>query len=219
MSDFQEAIERVVGGLEKKNKLINPRERRIVAYHESGHALIGHFTPGADPVQKVSIVPRGLGALGYTLQTPLEDRYLMTRTELIGKVKGLLGGRASEEIVFGEISTGASNDLEKATKIVRSMLTTYGMSTRLPNISFVERDEGGFIGQGPSISRHSEKVEEAVDEEMLEVIRTCYDEAKRVLQEHRDKLDTMARTLLEKENIDEHDINAILGPRVIEQQV
>jgi cell division protease FtsH len=218
MSDFQEAIERVVGGLEKKNKLINPRERRIVAYHESGHALIGHFTPGADPVQKVSIVPRGLGALGYTLQTPLEDRYLMTRTELIGKVKGLLGGRASEEIVFGEISTGASNDLEKATKIVRSMLTTYGMSSRLPNVSFVERDEGGFIGQGPSISRHSEKVEEAVDEETLEVIRSCYEEAKRVLQEHRDKLDTMAKTLLEKENIDENDIKAILGPRVIEQQ-
>ena len=217
MSDFQEAIERVVGGLEKKNKLINPRERRIVAFHESGHALIGHFTPGADPVQKVSIVPRGIGALGYTLQTPLEDRYLMSRTELIGKVKGLLGGRASEEIIFGEISTGASNDLEKVTKIVRSMITVYGMSTRMPNVSFVERQEGAFIGQGPSISHHSEKVEETVDEEMLEIIRTCYEEVKEVLQAHRDKLDTMAKTLLEKENIDESDINAILGPRVIEQ--
>jgi cell division protease FtsH len=218
MSDFQEAIERVVGGLEKKNKLINPRERRIVAYHESGHALIGHLTPGADPVQKVSIVPRGIGALGYTLQTPLEDRYLMSRSELIGKVKGLLGGRASEETAFGEISTGASNDLEKATKIVRSMITTYGMSSRLPNISFVDRNEGSFIGQGPSVSRHSEKVEEAVDEEMLDIIRTCYEEVKKVLQEHRDKLDAMAKTLLEKENIDENDIKAILGPRVAEQQ-
>jgi len=217
MSDFQEAIERVVGGLEKKNKLINPHERRIVAFHESGHALIGHFTPGADPVQKVSIVPRGIGALGYTLQTPLEDRYLMSRTELIGKVKGLLGGRASEEIIFGEISTGASNDLEKVTKIVRSMITVYGMSTRMPNVSFVERQEGAFIGQGPSISHHSEKVEETVDEEMLEIISTCYEEVKEVLQAHRDKLDTMAKTLLEKENIDESDINAILGPRVVEQ--
>jgi cell division protease FtsH len=215
MSDFQEAIERVVGGLEKKNKLINPRERRIVAYHESGHALVGYFTPGADPVQKVSIVPRGLGALGYTLQTPLEDRYLMTRTELIGKVKGLLGGRASEEVVFGEISTGASNDLEKATKIVRSMLTTYGMSTRLPNMSFVERDEGGFIGQNPSISRYSDKIEEEVDEEMLEIIRSCYEEVKRVLQEHRDKLDMMAKTLLERENIDDNDVKTILGPKLV----
>lgn len=217
MSDFQEAIERVVGGLEKKNKLINPRERRIVAYHESGHALIGHFTPGADPIQKVSIVPRGIGALGYTLQTPLEDRYLMSRTELIGKVKGLLGGRASEEIVFGEVSTGASNDLEKVTKIIKSMITVYGMSMRMPNVSFVEREEGTFIGQGPSISHHSEKVEETVDEEMLEITRTCYEEVKRVLQVHRDKLDTMAKTLLEKENIDENDIKAILGPRIIEQ--
>jgi cell division protease FtsH len=141
----------------------------------------------------------------------------MSRTELIGKVKGLLGGRASEEIIFGEISTGASNDLEKVTKIVRSMITVYGMSTRMPNVSFVERQEGAFIGQGPSISHHSEKVEETVDEEMLEIIRTCYEEVKEVLQAHRDKLDTMAKTLLEKENIDESDINAILGPRVIEQ--
>jgi cell division protease FtsH len=214
MSDFQEAIERVVGGLEKKNKLINPHERRIVAYHESGHALIGHFTPGADPVQKVSIVPRGIGALGYTLQTPLEDRYLMSRTELIGKVKGLLGGRASEETVFGEISTGASNDLEKATKIVRSMITTYGMSTSLPNVSFVDHEEGRFLGQGPTVSRHSEKVEEAVDDEMLEIIRTSYEDVKKVLREHRDELDKMAKTLLEKENIDDKDITAILGPRV-----
>ncbi|NOZ67941.1 MAG: ATP-dependent zinc metalloprotease FtsH [Deferribacteres bacterium] len=213
MSDFQDAIERVIAGLEKKNKLINPRERRIVAYHESGHAIIGYFTPGADPVQKVSIVPRGIGALGYTLQTPLEDRYLMSRSELIGKIKGLLGGRASEEVVFGEVSTGASNDLERATKIVRNMLTVYGMSTRIPNISLVENNTGGFLGQGPFTTRRSEKIEQIIDEEALEIIRTCYEEDKEFLQRHRDKLNKMAETLLEKENMDEKDIMAILGPR------
>ncbi len=218
MSDFQDAIERVIAGLEKKNKLINPDERRTVAYHESGHAVIGHFTAGADPVQKVSIVPRGMGALGYTLQTPLEDRYLMSRSELTGKVKGLLGGRAAEEVVFEEVSTGASNDLEKATKIVRNMITIYGMSRQLPNVSFVERNQGGFLGEGPLTPRRSEKIEQVIDEEVLEIIRTCYEEDKKFLREHRDKLDKMARTLLEKENIDEKDINAILGPRTTDQQ-
>jgi cell division protease FtsH len=213
MEDFGDAIERVVAGLEKKNKLINPRERRIVAYHESGHALVGHFTPGADPVLKVSIVPRGIGALGYTLQTPLEDRYLMSRSELIGKIEGLLGGRAAEEIVFGEISTGASNDLEKATKIARDMITVYGMSEHAPNISLVERSEGRFLGQGPYIARHSEKIEQTIDDEVVSIMRTCYGESKKLISQYREKLEMMAKTLLEKEYIDEEDIFAILGPR------
>ncbi len=215
MEDFHEAIERVIAGLEKRNKLINPHERQIIAYHESGHAIVGHFTPGADPVQKVSIVPRGLGALGYTIQTPLEDRYLMSRSELIGKIKGLLGGRASEEIVFGEISTGASNDLERASKIARDMIKTYGMGKRLPNVSFVEQNQGGFLGQEPNIAHHSEKVDQVIDEEVLEIINTCFDEAKKLLTEKRDKLDKMAQTLLEKEVIDEKEIIEILGPRPI----
>jgi len=176
---------------------------------------VGHFTPGADPVQKVSIVPRGLGALGYTIQTPLEDRYLMSRSELIGKIKGLLGGRASEEIVFGEISTGASNDLERASKIARDMIKTYGMGKRLPNVSFVEQNQGGFLGQEPNIAHHSEKVDQVIDEEVLEIINTCFDEAKKLLTEKRDKLDKMAQTLLEKEVIDEKEIIEILGPRPI----
>jgi len=213
MEDFHEAIERVIAGLEKKNKLINPRERKTVAYHESGHAIVGHFTPGADPVQKVSIVPRGLGALGYTIQTPLEDRYLMSRSELIGKIKGLLGGRASEEVVFGEISTGASNDLEKAAKIARDMIKMYGMSKRLPNISFVEQNQGGFLGQEPNIAHHSEKVDQMIDEEVLEIINTSFEEAKKLLEEKRDKLDKMAQTLLEKEVIEEKEVVEILGPR------
>jgi cell division protease FtsH len=215
ITDFQEAIERVIAGLEKKNKLINPRERRIVAYHESGHALVGHFTPGADPVQKVSIVPRGIGALGYTLQAPLEDRYLMSRSELIGKIKGLLGGRAAEDIVFNEISTGASDDLEKVNKIVRNMITVYGMSKHMPNFSFVEQNENRFIGQGPSLSHRSDKIEQIIDEEALEIIRICYEEDKKLLTENRSKLDKMSQALLEKENIDEATINAILGPRTI----
>jgi cell division protease FtsH len=210
--DFQEAIERLVAGLEKKNKLINPKERRIVAYHESGHALVGHFTPGADPVQKVSIVPRGIGALGYTMQTPLEDRYLMSHSELLGKIKGLLGGRAAEELVFGEISTGASNDLEKSTRIVKDMITIYGMSTQAPNISFVERNENRFLGQGPLIARRSEKVEQMIDDEMIATIKACYEDSKNLIRDHREQLEKLAATLLEKENIDEQDIRNILGP-------
>ncbi len=211
---FQDAIERVIGGLEKKNKLINPHEREVVAYHESGHAIVGHFTPGADPVQKVSIVPRGIGALGYTLQTPLEDRFLMSRAELIGKIKGLLGGRAAEEIVFGEVSTGASNDLEKIAKIARNMITVYGMSRQAPNISLVDHQQDLFLGQGPGLRQHSEKLEQMIDDETQEIIRTCYADAKQILTEKRAKLEKLAHLLLEKEKMDEHEITAVLGPRV-----
>jgi cell division protease FtsH len=211
---FQDAIERVIAGLEKKNKLINPHEREVVAYHESGHAIVGYFTPGADPIQKVSIVPRGIGALGYTLQTPLEDRFLMSRTELIGKIKGLLGGRAAEEIVFGEVSTGASNDLEKIAKIARNMITVYGMSRQVPNISLVDHQQDLFLGQGPGIMQHSEKLEQMIDDETQAIIHTCYADAKQILTDKRDKLEELAHTLLAKEKMDEHEISAVLGPRV-----
>jgi cell division protease FtsH len=211
---FQDAIERVIAGLEKKNKLINPHEREVVAYHETGHAIVGHFTSGADPVQKVSIVPRGIGALGYTLQTPLEDRFLMSRGELIGKIKGLLGGRAAEEIIFGEVSTGASNDLEKIAKIARNMITVYGMSQQAPNISLVDRQQDLFLGQGPGLMQHSEKLEQMIDDETQDIIRTCYADAKQLLTDKRDKLEKMARALLDKEKMDENEILAILGPRV-----
>jgi cell division protease FtsH len=210
---FQDAIERVIAGLEKKNKLINRHEREIVAYHESGHAIVGHFTPGADPVQKVSIVPRGINALGYTMQSPLEDRFLLSRSELIGKIKGLLGGRAAEEIVFGEISTGASNDLEKIAKIARNMITVYGMSKHAPNISLVDHHQDLYLGQGPGIRHHSEKLEQIIDEETQEIIQACYTDAKKILTAKRDKLEKMAQTLLEKEKMDEHDIVNILGSR------
>jgi cell division protease FtsH len=215
MSDFQDAIERSLGGLEKKNKLINPRERRIVAYHESGHAIVGHFTPGADPVQKVSIVPRGIGALGYTLQSPLEDRYLMSRNELLGKIQGLLGGRAAEELVFGEISTGASDDLQKVARIARDMVTVYGMSQRAPNLSIVSREGSLFLGQAPIERSYSEKLEELIDDEVQQIIAACFDVDRKLLTEKRKELDALAELLLEKEKIDESDVLAVLGPRPV----
>ncbi len=215
--NFQDAIERVIAGLEKKNRLINSHEREVVAYHESGHAIVGHLTPGADPVQKVSIIPRGIGALGYTLQTPLEDRFLMSRSELLGKIKGLLAGRAAEELAFGEVSTGASNDLEKVADIVRNMLTVYGMSRHAPNLSLVEKNQNPFLGQGPMLQQRSEKLEEIIDEETQEIIRACYEDAKQILIKEKEKLEHMAHILLEKEKIDEKDILEILGPRVLEK--
>lgn len=213
MEDFEAAIERVIAGLEKKNKLINEKERKIVAYHESGHAIVGYFTPGADEVQKVSIVPRGIGALGYTMQMPLEDRYLMTESELRGKIKGLLGGRASEEITFGEISTGASNDLERATQLARNMIVVYGMSKKLPNISLVSKSESGFLGHAPGIERRSEYVEKIIDEETTELINSCYEEAKELLNEKKILLEKMATLLLEKEVINYEEIKQILGDK------
>jgi len=188
MSDFEAAIERVIAGLEKKNKIINEKEKKIVAYHESGHAIVGYFTPGADEVQKVSIVPRGIGALGYTLQMPLEDRYLMSKSELIGKIMGLLGGRAAEEIVFGEVSTGASNDLEKVAQLAKNMITVYGMSDRLQNISLVNRSTPGFLGNPSGIERRSEYLEKLIDEEVKEIIDNSYTGAKKLLSDKREYL-------------------------------
>ncbi len=210
MKEFENAIERIIAGLEKKNKLINRKERQIVAYHESGHAIVGYFTPGADSIQKVSIVPRGIGALGYTLQMPLEDRYLMSKTELLGKIKGLLGGRAAEELVFGEISTGAVNDLEKVAQIARNMITVYGMSDKLPNLSLSQNTSPGFLGQGHSAQRRSEKIEEVIDDEILNLIRQCYEEAKELLAQKRDLLNEMAGALLEKEVLDYNEIHELL---------
>ncbi len=213
MQDFDDAFERVVGGLEKKGQVMNERERRTVAYHESGHTLVGYFTPGADPVQKVSIVPRGRGALGYTLQAPLEDRYLMSQSELLGRVQTLLGGRAAEQIVFGEVSTGASDDLEKASTLVRQMLTVYGMSRKLPNLSLAEGPQRGFLGQSPQMSPHSAAIEQAIGEEMLQILREAYDAAKSLLTSKRDQLETLAKRLLAQEKIDERDLLEVLGPR------
>jgi cell division protease FtsH len=213
MVDFQDAFERVIGGLERKSRVMNPQERRTVAYHESGHAVIGYFTPGADPVTKISIVPRGRSALGYTLQAPLEDRFLMTYDELLGRIRTLLGGRAAEEVVFGQVSTGASDDLEKASKIARSMLTAYGMSQRAPNLSLADSQAAGFLWQGPGTAAHSEEIERLFGEEQLEILKRCYTEAKQMLTERRAMLERLAERLLEHEKVEEKDMTEILGPR------
>ncbi len=209
--DFQEAIERVIAGLERKNRLINPRERKIVAYHESGHAIIGYFTPGADPVHKVSIVPRGIGALGYTIQSPLEDRFLMSKNELLGKIRGMLGGRAAEEIIFGDVSTGAANDLERVTQLVYDMVTIYGMSDKLKNLSLKKRFQNQLLGGDLMAEKRSEKMEQVIDDEAMGFINKCYGDAIDLLREKRDKLEEMAELLLQKEVLDADDVKAILG--------
>lgn len=213
--NFTDAFERVVAGLEKKNAVINESEKKTVAYHEAGHAIVGHFTKGADPVRKVSIVPRGSGALGYVLQAPTEDRFLMSKDELLGKIKGLLGGRAAEEIIFGDVSTGASNDLEKVASIVRSMLTVYGMSDKLPNLSLQKEGQNNFLGNGGGAYRRSESLEQEIDKETLEIIANCYEETKVFLTERRDDLEKLAQVLLKKEILDEKDVLDILGPRTV----
>ncbi|MBB6460625.1 ATP-dependent zinc metalloprotease FtsH [Flammeovirga kamogawensis] len=213
--NFLDAFERVVAGLEKKNAVINDAEKKTVAYHEAGHAIVGHFTKGADPVRKVSIVPRGSGALGYVLQAPTEDRFLMSKDELLGKIKGLLGGRAAEEIIFGDISTGASNDLEKVASIVSSMLTVYGMSETLPNLSLQKEGQNNFLGNGGGSIRRSEELEKQIDKESLEIIAKCYEETKQFLRDHHDQLEKLAQILLKKEILDEKDVIEILGPRAV----
>jgi cell division protease FtsH len=213
MRDFQDAFERLVGGIERKGKVLSEAERRVVAVHESGHALVGYFTPGADPVQRISIVPRGQGALGYTLATPDQERNLMSHSELLGRIRTLLGGRAAEQLVFGETSTGAADDLEKANTLARAMIDLYGMSERLPNLSLGEPGPATYLGAGPSRAPHSAGLEEAIDEERQRLIGEAYAAAQELLAKRRERLDALAQLLLEREKLDESDLVEILGPR------
>ncbi len=198
MIDLEEAIEKIIAGLEKKNRLINPREREIVAYHETGHALVAAFTPDADPVQKISIVPRGMGALGYTLQTPTEDRFLMTREELIGRIDILLGGRAAEEIVFNKLSTGASNDIMKSTDIARNMITEYGMSERFRNVTLTKRNSSYLEGAGAQ-KEYSESTQQYIDDEISRLMSERYKVVKALLEKHRDLLESITDHLMDVE--------------------
>jgi cell division protease FtsH len=213
MADFQDAFERVIGGLEKKGKLLSEADRRRVAIHESGHALVGWFTPGQDPVQKISIVPRGHAALGYTLQFPVEDHLLLLRSELEGRVRVLLGGRAAEELVLGEISTGASDDLEKASRLLREMLGVHGMSQQLPNFSLADSTSPGFLGQGAGRAAYSEETARVLDAELLEALRSAYEAAAKLLAEKRDLLGRLADRLLEAEKLEHEDLVEVLGAR------
>ncbi|MBI9105821.1 MAG: ATP-dependent zinc metalloprotease FtsH [Spirochaetales bacterium] len=200
--DIEEAIEKTIAGLQKKNRLINKKERDIVAYHETGHALTAILTPGSDPVQKISIIPRGIGALGYTLQTPVEDRFLMTKKELIGKIDVLLGGRAAEQIIFDEISTGAANDITRATDIARSLITEYGMSDKFENMVLTKRT-ATFLGQesGMSTREYSETTQQYVDEEVARIISERYKAVVKLLKEKKETLKKITARLLETETI------------------
>jgi len=212
MAEFEEAVERVMAGLEKKNRLINPEERRIVAYHELGHAIVALSLPGTDPVQKISIVPRGIAALGYTLQVPTEDRFLMRKTELLNKIATLLGGRAAEEIFLGDISTGAHNDLSKATDIARSMVKEYGMSSLVGQVYFARERRPLFMEaamQGGG--EYSEATAQMIDKEINEIISTQYDKAVEIVRKNKDSLEKAVTVLLEKEKIDGKELKQIMG--------
>jgi cell division protease FtsH len=210
MSDFEEAIERAVAGLEKKSRVINKREREIVACHEAGHAIVASVLPKADPVKRVSIIPRGIAALGYTIQLPTEDRYLLTKSELLDRMSVMLGGRAAEEIIFGESSTGAKNDLEKATEMAISMVRTYGMSKTLGPLSY-DRGRPVFLEAPWSQSKdYSEETARKIDEEVKTILDEAYEKAKSVLTENYEKLKNIASILLDKEIIEGEELKKLL---------
>jgi cell division protease FtsH len=216
-ADLEEAIDRVIAGLAKKNRVLNKKEKEIVAYHEAGHAIVAGSLNDVDPVHRVSIIPRGVAALGYTLQLPTEDRYLMTRTELLNRLKVLLGGRVAEEIIFKEISTGAQNDLERATAIARSMVTEYGMSPKLGPLSYAKEKRGLFIGlELGGGEPHSEKVAGEIDEEVRTIVEKAYREVTTLLTDKKPKLEQLAHMLLEKEMVEGAELEALLNGKVPE---
>jgi cell division protease FtsH len=211
MSEFQEAVERIIGGLEKKNRLINRHEREVVAHHEMGHAIVAMSLPGTDPVQKISIIPRGIAALGYTMQVPTEDRFLMNRTELLNKIASLLGGRAAEEIIFSDISTGAHNDLSRATDIARSMVKEYGMSDSLGQVYLAHDRRSQLMDLGmDNRGDYSESTAQAIDKEIRQIIFAQYKVALDILKQRRDVLVKGASLLLDKEKIDHDDIKSLM---------
>ncbi len=211
-ADFTAAIERIVAGLEKKNRLLNPHERAVVAHHEMGHALVAMALPGTDPVHKISIIPRGIGALGYTIQRPTEDRYLMTRAELENKMAVLLGGRAAEILIFGEISTGAADDLDKATDIARNMVTRFGMSEKLGHMTYEEIRQS-FLGQ-PLAGRernYSEETAREIDCAVREFTERARERALHILKTYRRQLEQGARMLLERETLQEQELRELMA--------
>jgi cell division protease FtsH len=210
MAEFEEAIERVVAGLEKKNRLINPKEKEIVAYHELGHAIVAMTLPETDPVQKISIIPRGIAALGYTMQVPTEDRFLMRRTELLNRITTLLGGRAAEQIVFDDISTGAHNDISRATDIARSMVKEYGMSRHLGQVYLAHKKQGQFLNaNSDGKGDYSEMTSHLIDKEIRQIIDEQYNEAVEILKRNRDILEQAAVELLKNEVIEGESLRAL----------
>ena len=217
MDELSEAVERAVAGLERKSRVLNEKERRIVAYHEAGHAIVGEVLEEANPVQKISIIPRGVGALGYTLNMPTEDRYLMTREELLDTTCALLGGRAAEDIVFGEISTGAANDLQKATQIAESMVKEYGMSDKLGLVAHRESRQQPFLGVPNGEKLYSEDTARRIDGEVARIIDESYSRAKEVLVDRREVLEKVVEVLFEKEIMEGEELRHLLNGEVVDR--
>ncbi len=211
-AEFDAAIDRVVGGLEKKNRVMNPQEKEIVAFHESGHAIVAESVKHADPVHKISIIPRGIAALGYTQQQPTEDRYLMTRPELLDRLAVLLGGRVAEELVFGEISTGAQNDLQRATAIARSMVAEYGMSDRLGLVTYESPRQPLFLPENYTPNKtYSETMATQIDQEISSVMEQTHQRVRNILSERRKVLDNLAHLLSEKEIVQGEELRQMLS--------
>jgi cell division protease FtsH len=200
--DFEEALERIVAGPERKSRVISDAEKLIIAYHEGGHAVVQRVLPKCDPVQKVTIISRGM-ALGYTMALPTEDRYLQSKTEFEDKIAGLLGGNVAERMVFGDTTTGSSNDIEKATDLARRMVTEFGMSERLGPLSFGKRDELVFLGREIGEQRnYSDEIAKTIDEEVRAIVDRAFERATQVLEVHRDRLDALAQKLIAEETVD-----------------
>jgi cell division protease FtsH len=211
-ADFTAAIERIVAGLEKRNRILNPREREIVAHHELGHAFVAAALPGCDPVHKISIIPRGIGALGYTIQRPTEDRYLMTRRELENKMAVILGGRAAEHLVYGHLSTGAADDLSKVTDIARNMVTRYGMAPDALGPVTYESEPSSFLGQSLGAKRlYGEATAREIDVAVRALVEAQFERARALLAANRAHLESSARRLLEVETLQGADLDALLA--------
>lgn len=217
MSDFEAAIDRVIAGPEKKNRTLNPVEKHRVAYHESGHTLVAEMVPTGEPVHKVSIIPRGMGALGYTLQLPVQEKFLSTRNELEDQIAILLGGRVAEEIIFGDVSSGASNDLERASEIARSMVCQLGMSEKLGPLTYGKRQQSKYLGLDYGEEKnYSEETSRLIDDEVKRIVEQNHHRAHRILSEHRETLDALAKLLEEKEVISGDEVEQVVRKTVKE---
>ena len=212
MAEFEEAIDRVMAGPERKSRVISKKEREIIAYHEAGHALVASKIDGSDPVHKISIIPRGHMALGYTLQLPEEDRFLISKKELSDRITILLSGRVTELLKFGDVTTGASNDLERATQIARQMVTQFGMSDRLGLVTLGRKQHEVFLGRDIMEDRnYSEEIAYAIDQEVRSIIDECFNLAKNILTEHSERLEEITTLLLEKEVLEGDELDELLG--------
>jgi len=210
--DLENAVEKVVAGPERKSRRLTETQKRRIAYHESGHALVAAYSPDADPVRKITIVPHGQAALGYTMQVPTGDQFLMSRDELLTRIRGMLGGRASEEVEFGDLTTGAQNDLEHATALARQMVCLYGMDERIGMANCAQREPAYLPGQAFQLQRDcSEQTAREIDEEVKKLLDNCYAEAKDVLRTHKSALDRVVVELLKHETLEGETLYQLIG--------